>query len=258
MRDAQRFAHPQRDLPPQADHGDFFLVVALGVARRALGFCAGAFRVTHEVVVLDPSAGTAPAHAGQLDLQLASVAANGRGREWFIDRGRRRGFGGARRSRRGLRRRSEGLRGGDCSRSTRRGRRHGCHGLARALRFEPDQLGADGKLVAGLSADRNDAPRDRRRHLDRRLVRHQVGDDLILFDRIARPRRTTRRPRLRRCLRRCRAPSRRGCSCQIPPDRAFIAIGEHSIRCFVRCMNPAKLSFPRTRESSDLGLCTRQ
>ena len=52
---------------------------------------------------------------------------------------------------------------------------------------ERDQLGADGDHVARLAGEREHAAADRRRNLDRRLVGHDLGDDLVFLDRCRRP-----------------------------------------------------------------------
>ena len=50
---------------------------------------------------------------------------------------------------------------------------------------ECDEFGADRDHVARLPGEGNDAPADGRRNLDRRLVGHDLGDDLVFRDRVA-------------------------------------------------------------------------
>ena len=73
-----------------------------------------------------------------------------------------------------------GLRGGDG-----RGGRFVSGGVAFALDFELGQRAAHGHHLTGLAVQDGDDARNRAGQFDRGLVRHDVGDDLILGDRIA-------------------------------------------------------------------------
>ncbi len=57
--------------------------------------------------------------------------------------------------------------------------------LALAGHLEAHKLGTDGQHAADLAAQRGHGPRHRRRDLDRRLVGHDGGQDLVLQHRVA-------------------------------------------------------------------------
>ncbi len=162
----------------------------------------------------DPPRRPRPMHEAQIDARLARPQTNrrrserllaGRSRSsaLWLTRYARRGSG----SRRGRRRLGARFLGGACFLGNRPGgrRRRLCRlrslsrggGLRRTFRrrrgrrirqagrLDADELGADREHVADPAAERDDRACDRRRDLDRRLVGHHRGDDLILAHEIA-------------------------------------------------------------------------
>jgi len=63
--------------------------------------------------------------------------------------------------------------------------RGGRHGLFDRIGFDHHQCRSDRHLIADLTRQFDHGARNRRFHLDRRLVGHHVGDRLILLDAVA-------------------------------------------------------------------------
>ncbi|EGI55548.1 hypothetical protein SUS17_1668 [Sphingomonas sp. S17] len=63
--------------------------------------------------------------------------------------------------------------------------RRGRHGFLDRIGLDHHQRRSDRHLVADLTRQLDDGARNRRLHLDRRLVGHHVGDRLVLLDPVA-------------------------------------------------------------------------
>ncbi|MNE20148.1 hypothetical protein D3C80_1132560 [compost metagenome] len=139
--------------------------------------------------MLDATGGAGARHEGQVDAQITGAVAHGGRGQGALARlaaghgGNGLGVGLGRGRRLGDRRR-RGLLGLGDGRSRSRSRRSGGD-IALALDLEADQRPADGDLMARIAVQGDDHAVDRAGDLDRGLVGHDVGEDLILLDRIA-------------------------------------------------------------------------
>ena len=61
---------------------------------------------------------------------------------------------------------------------------HRTHDIAGALDVEADQGAADRNLLSGRAVKRGDDARDRRSQFDSGLVGHDLGEQLVLLDRV--------------------------------------------------------------------------
>ncbi len=187
--------HLLRDLAAQADDADFVGSFGLGVERaarsRGRGERAAARHEGVQVGVLDAAGGAAAGHENQVDPQVARAVAHGR-------RGQRalaRLAAGQGRNGLGVGLGRSGRLGGRCGDRSRRGllglggrRRSGGGGfgdVALARHVEADQRAADGDLLTGFAMQGDDDAGDRAGQFDRRLVGHDLGQNLVFLDRVA-------------------------------------------------------------------------
>ncbi|MNE16247.1 hypothetical protein D3C80_1091880 [compost metagenome] len=142
--------------------------------------------------MLDAAGRARARHEHQVDPQITRAVTHGRGGQRALARlaaGQGRNGLGV-----GLGRSSSRL-GGRCGHRSRRsrlglggGRRRGGRGfgdIALPLDLEADQRAADGDLLTGFAVQGDDDAGDRAGQLDRRLVGHDLGQDLVFLDRVA-------------------------------------------------------------------------
>ncbi len=141
--------------------------------------------------MLDAACGAAARHEDQIDPQITRAVAYGGGSQRALARltagqgrnglgvglGRSRRLGGRRGDRR--RRSLLGLGGG------RRSGGGGLGDIALALDLEADQRTADGDLLTGFAVQGDDDAGDWAGQFDRRLVGHDLGQDLVFLNRVA-------------------------------------------------------------------------
>ena len=168
----------------------------LGVGRAGrcsgCGRCVAAGRdVCVEVAVFDAAGGAGAGHELELDPEVAGAVAHGGRGERALAGGVRvvkasatalaRSLG--RRCGRGRLRRWEPGRLQPSAQGSRRGRSRRL--IALALDIERHQRSADGELLAGFAVQGDDGPGDGGGQFDRGLVGHDLGEELVLGDRVA-------------------------------------------------------------------------